>query len=109
MSVEALIKLRNNVDYTFSCTAANGDTPVDLTGGSLAMQVRRKAADAAVVFTPVVTITGAPAGTFNIEITKEMLEGQTGVFDFDLVLTVAGGDKTTVMFGKLQIDQGVTR
>lgn len=109
MSVEALIKLRNNVDYTFSCTAANGATPVDLTGASLAMQVRRKAADTTVTFTPTVTITGAAAGTFDIEITQAQLAGLTGVFDFDLVLTVAGGDKTTVMFGKLQIDQGVTR
>ena len=89
-------------------------TPIDLTGATFAMDVRRHAEDATVFLqlstaTGEITITEAPNGVFTILITKEKLLALTpGDYDQSLIMT-QNGIRVRVWSGTLTNNWGPTR
>ena len=91
--------------------------PIDLTGARLDMQMRKSAASAQVLFAWSTAVV-APATAPTIEISRP-LEGLISVLKrkiesthdlvFDLQLTEANGDVTTVLRGTLPVSLDVTR
>lgn len=90
---------------------------VDLTGGSAAMQLRYSIADAS----PVVSLTeaasahgqivlGGTAGTLTVKVNAATTGTLTaGPAVYDLLVTVAAGDKTRLIEGTATIREAVTR
>lgn len=83
----------------------DGTGPVDLTGASGVIQVRR---DDVVVAEAPITITDAAGGEFEFEIpaddTSDIAEGR---HDYAIRLTLADGSKKTVVRGELTVRTGV--
>jgi hypothetical protein len=88
--------------------------PVDLTGGTARMQIRRNiSADTPEITltteTSGITLTNAANGEFAIHLTPEQTAGldiRKGVYDIELVV---GGDTHRVVMGTVEVSKEVTR
>jgi hypothetical protein len=97
-------------DYQAMVNVVNADgTPADITGYSVAAQIRRKVADAAsTVDAELVTEVESP--TIKLFLGHEKTVQLSGVYAWDLQLTeTATGFITTILTGKVTILQEVTR
>lgn len=92
-----------------------GTTPIDLTGSTLKMEIRRKESDNAVavsVFSPDngIAITGATNGTFTILIDRQRLSQlQPGDYVSDLVRELSNGTQERIWEGICTVVEGTTR
>ncbi len=94
----------------FQYTAADGVTPVDLTGSTLSMQVRASASDPISVVPVVVTVTDPLNGRFTVSIPAASLANvQPKTYVHDLVRLRPDGVKEQVWSGTMTIAAGVTR
>jgi hypothetical protein len=88
--------------------------PIDMTGASLLMRVRRFAADVAVVMecstdNSSFVIIDAPNGTFTLMIKQtDLVQMQVGSYDQSLVMTL-NGIKQHIWTGHLIINAGASR
>lgn len=94
-------------------TIALNGTPLDLTGATVLMQMRKLAASVDVAYewksdgvSPQIQITDAPAG--KVTILKRTITG-FGTLVFDIQVTTADGTVRTVASGTLPIAQDVSR
>jgi hypothetical protein len=91
------------------------NNPIDITGCSLVMKLRRHAEDATAFLTlstetGEITITNPTAGSFTIWITQEdLLELSLGPYDQSLILTLANNIKKKIWTGTLVVNAGASR
>jgi hypothetical protein len=107
------IAVEQGADWAATVTwEADGD-PVDLTGYSAAMQVRKSPGSVAALLelTDAAGLTlGGAAGTIEITITSAQLSAiEAGDWQYDLELTSASGVVTRVLQGRFVVDAEVTR
>lgn len=109
------ITVSNDADFyrTFVYQQIDG-TPIDLTGGTMEMMLRRHATDVAVLMrlatdTGEIVILDPVGGTFTVRIEQERLE-ELGLGDYDHsnILSI-GGNKIRVWSGTLTNNAGATR
>lgn len=117
----APMDLRIKQGSTFSATVnlQNPDTtPVDLTGSQLRAQIRKKALDAAVVATFVITVTDAPGGVFDMllsdEVTAQIVTGESlqstdSKFVWDMEMEDTLGRVIPLFYGNVVVFREVTR
>jgi len=101
-----------NAGATFSQTfdlAQNDSAPLNLTGYSLAAQIRKHAGSSNPTgFTA--NIMDVSGGTILLSLTPEQTTAlKTGRHVYDIVITDAAGDKTRVVEGSVLVREGVTR
>ena len=109
------IIVTNDADFyrTFVWQTLAG-VPIDLTGGTMEMMLRRQASDEAAVLrlaidTGEIVYTDAAAGQFTVRITKDTLT-RLGLGDFDQSnIFTRGGNKVRVWSGTLTNNAGPTR
>ena len=109
------ITVDNDADFYrgFLYQTISGD-PVDLTGASFVMMLRRHAKDAVAYLSLTtangeIVITDPPGGSFTIRITQQQLEELTlGSYDHSLVMTM-GGVKQQLWSGTIIINPGPSR
>lgn len=108
------IRARQGATYRRVFTWTVNGTPVNLTGATARMEVRKKASDSSVVLTatPFITL-GGTAGTVDLNIPASTLAGiapRTGqssyVFDLEIV---TGGTVTALLAGRFFVAPEVTR
>lgn len=112
------ITVENDADFyrTFQYVVASSGNPIDITGYSLEMMLRRHASDATAVLrlgtdTGEITIIDAPNGMFTVRIVQDTLE-HLGLGDFDHSLIMADASnigKTKIWSGTLTNTAGPTR
>jgi hypothetical protein len=110
------ITVGNDADFyrLFQYVTVDSSSPINITGASLEMMLRRHAADVDVVLrlgtdTGEIVITDPVNGFFTVKITQDALE-RLGLGDFDqsLIMTLAGL-KTRIWGGTLTNNAGPTR
>ena len=109
------INITNDADFyrTFLWQTIVGD-PIDLTGGTMEMMLRRHASDQAAVLRLAtdsgdIVLVDAPNGMFTVRIAQEELE-RLGLGDFDQSnIFTRGGYKVRVWNGTLTNNAGPTR
>jgi hypothetical protein len=109
------ITVQNDADFyrRFIWQTVDG-TPVDMTGGTLEMMLRRHASDQAAVLrlgtdTGEIVLVDPAAGNFTLRIAKDVLERLgTGDFDQSNIFT-RGGYKVRIWTGLLTNNAGPTR
>lgn len=109
------INVQNDADFyrTFIWQTLVGD-PIDLTGGSMEMMLRRHASDQAAVLrlatdSDDIKLIDPTNGTFTLRIAQEVLE-RLGLGDFDQSnIFTRGGYKVRVWTGTLTNNAGPTR
>lgn len=110
------ITVSNDADFyrTFSWQTIEGD-PINMTGMSLEMMLRRHAPDQAAVLrlgsdTGEMVVFDPLNGLFTVRIEQETLERLgTGDFDQSAIATVTGGGKVRIWSGLLTNNAGPTR
>lgn len=101
----------NNVDFATSVqlTLSDNVTPLDLTGSTLAMQLRTNATSTTVM-PVIVTVTDAPNGRLTRSIAATTLTGKPAqTYVHDLVRTRPDGVRERIWAGTLALTEGVTR
>lgn len=103
--------IRNDTFPLVSLQIDRNAAAINLTGATIAMMLRLdKASDPVALSlstaTSGITITTAAAGEFAID--KQIIAIDAGVYFYDMQLTEAGGDVTTIMEGTFTITQDVT-
>ncbi len=99
----------------FIYQTVTGPTPIDLTGSSIEMMIRRKASDASVFIelstgNGLIQITSAVAGTFTVRIPFANLERlPAGVYDQSCIRTRPDTFREEIWFGTLTHSVGPTR
>jgi hypothetical protein len=89
------------------------DVPVNLTGATIKMQLRKNASDAtaALSLTSVssagITITDAAQGQFKIN--KQIIDIEVFNYSYDIQFTFSGGDVKTYVYGTFNITPEITR
>jgi hypothetical protein len=110
------ITVENDADFyrAFQYVAADTSAPINITGGTMEMMLRRHAEDAEALLrlatdTGEIIITNAALGTFTVMIAQPVLERLgVGSFDQSNILTL-GGLKIKVWSGTLTNNAGPTR
>jgi hypothetical protein len=111
------IDCSNDADFYCEFLYASGDevpVPINITGASLEMMLRRRAEDVAAVLrlgtdTGEIALTDAINGKFTVMIRQaELLKIGLGDFDHSLIMTRTG-NKTRIWSGKLTNNAGATR
>jgi hypothetical protein len=110
------ITVENDADFyrAFQYVAADTGTPIDITGGTMEMMLRRHAEDAEALLrlatdSGEIVITNAALGEFTVMISQDTLERLgLGSFDHSNILTF-GGIKTKLWSGTLVNNAGPTR
>jgi hypothetical protein len=110
------ITVENDADFyrAFQYVAADSGTPINITGGTMEMMLRRHAEDAEALLrlatdTGEIVITNAAQGAFTVFIEQLVLERLgLGSFDHSNILTL-GGLKIKVWSGTLINNAGPTR
>jgi hypothetical protein len=109
------ITVYNDADFyrTFACQTVDG-VPIDLTGGTMEMMLRRHATDVTVMLrlatdTGEIVIYDPVGGMFTVRITQAQLE-ELGLGDYDQsnILSI-GGNKVRIWSGTLTNNAGATR
>ena len=110
------IVVENDADFyrRFQYVTVDSSSPINITGASLEMMLRRKAADVDAVLrlgtdTGEIVITDAAHGFFTVKITQDTLE-RLGLGDFahSNIMTL-GGLKTRIWSGTFTNNPGPTR
>ena len=112
MAIAQNIIINSDADYLKQFTAKdNTGTVIDLTGYTLASQLRKTyASSASTTFAPV--IVSATLGTFTLALTDVHTAVGTlerGRHVYDVIVTDAGGDKTRIQEGIAVVSPSVTR
>jgi hypothetical protein len=110
------ITVENDADFyrTFQYVMSSSNTPIDMTGASLEMMLRRHAEDAEALLrlgtdTGEIVLTDPPNGLFTVMIKQDALERLgLGSFDHSNIMTL-GGLKTKIWNGTLINNAGPTR
>lgn len=111
------IEIQQHGTFTMVVTLSDdaGD-PIDLTGYSIAMQVRASASASETLFDLSTTggeivLTTPASGVFTVTITDETTGAETAPVDgvYDVVVEDASGTKTRIMEGRALFTAGVTR
>jgi len=110
------ITVENDADFyrMFQYVTVDSTTPINITGASLEMMLRRNAADVDAVLrlgtdTGEIVITDPVNGFFTVKIVQDTLERLgLGSFDHSLIMTLAGL-KTRIWGGTLTNNAGPTR
>lgn len=110
------ITVENDADFyrAFQYTASDGVTPVNMTGGTMEMMLRRHAEDVEALLrlatdTGEIVMTDAPHGMFTVLIRQDVLARlDLGEYDQSNILTL-GGLKIKVWSGTLTNNAGPTR
>lgn len=93
--------MHRNVKWTQAFVLASDDagaTPLDLTGGTVEMSVRRYEDDTEIAAT--ITVTSASGGAFTAEIAASDTATMTkSKYRYDIVFTDSAGDEFVVMEG----------
>jgi hypothetical protein len=105
----------NDADFyrSFAYQDINNN-PIDITGCSMVMKLRRHAEDATAFLTlstdtGEITITNPTAGAFTIWISQtDLLELSLGPYDQSLIMTI-NGVKKKIWVGSLVVDAGPSR
>ena len=110
------LKIRNNTWLTPVMTLTdpqNGDAPIDLTGYTVKAQVRHKASDEEIIITMDEDngnlFIMSPATDGKIKFDADTSSIPKGKYEWDLVLTEAGGRTRTFLKGTFLVESGVTR
>ena len=91
----------------FQQVIQNTTTPVDITTWTLFCSIRRRAGDTRPILTPIVTITSAFQGLYNILVTHgQLLTLQAGVYAYDIQRTDSGSE-AVVSIGSFVVRQEV--
>lgn len=112
MNIVTFSSIPNNADWFVSCTytAANGTTPIDLTGSTLSMQVRLTPSDPVIAVPVTVAVTNAALGLFTVSVSMALLAAvELGTYGHDLVRTKLDGTREQIWTGTLTIVGGYTR
>lgn len=98
----------SDVTFTIDVTDTNGDV-LNLTGYSAAGQIRKSfSSSTAVDFTA--TITNATSGEVTLQLSNTQTNAmKAGRYLYDVEITSAGGAKTRVLEGQLEVMAGVTQ
>jgi hypothetical protein len=110
------ITVENDADFyrVFQYVAADTSAPIDITGGTMEMMLRRHAADAEALLrlgtdTGEIVLTNAAQGQFTVLIKQDTLERLgLGSFDHSNIMTL-NGLKIKVWSGTLTNNAGATR
>lgn len=104
-------EFRNNIDFihTFRWIDDNGD-PVDLSGSSLRLHVKRKASDAKPVLelsseNGLATLTAGEINVFTLKFPRYSLPPGNYVFDLKRIVS---GEHLPLAEGEIQVAAGVT-
>lgn len=108
--------VRNNADFAVAFVYKDqDDNPIDLTGKTLRMQIRRPASGVQVWANLTsetdggIEVTDAAGGAFQLVIPMAtLLKMPPGTYEHDLV-AVAGSSRDMIWKGELVVEQGVTR
>jgi hypothetical protein len=113
------ITTQNDADFMRAFAYQTSDTvpvPIDLTGNTMRMGIRRHAEDATedLLLTTEnggLTITDAPNGKFTLWITNEQLQQRLALGDYDhsLVRVVPSGLTLRIWSGTLTVNAGASR
>src|SRR4029450_8086065 len=90
---------------------ADGTTPFDLTGMTPRAQIRRDVADRALEVLAEITIgvVDAAGGLLSLDLDHTVTAGLSGHLLWDLQLTDAAGEITTILAGGVNVTSEVTR
>jgi hypothetical protein len=111
------IIVENDADFyrAFQFVEADGTSPIDITGGTMEMMLRRHAEDADALLrlatdSGEIVVTNAAQGKFTVMIQQIVLE-RLGLGDFahSNIMTTPGGLKRKVWSGTLTNNAGPTR
>jgi hypothetical protein len=110
------ITVENDADFyrTFQYVVSDTGAPIDITGSTMEMMLRRHAEDVEALLrlatdTGEIVITNAAQGTFTVMIRQDALERLgLGSFDHSNIMTL-GGLKTKIWSGTLVNNAGPTR
>jgi hypothetical protein len=110
------ITVENDADFyrVFQYVMATAGTPIDITGASLEMMLRRHAEDAEALLrlgtdTGEMVLTDPVNGLFTVLIRQDVLERLgLGIYDHSNIMTL-GGFKTKIWSGTLTNNAGPTR
>lgn len=110
------ITVENDADFyrTFQYVMSSSSTPIDMTGATLEMMLRRHAADVEALMrlatdTGEIVLTDPVNGLFTVMIRQDALE-RLGLGDFDHSnIMTRGGFKTKIWSGTLTNNAGPTR
>jgi hypothetical protein len=116
MSAVVNITVENDADFyrTFQYVMSSAGTPIDMTGASLEMMLRRHAEDVEAVMrlatdTGEIVLTDPVNGFFTVMIRQDALERlDLGSYDHSNIMT-RGGLKTKIWSGTLTNNAGPTR
>jgi hypothetical protein len=111
------ITVENDADFyqMFQYVMATSGTPIDISGASMEMMLRRHAEDTEVVLrlgsnTGEIVLTDPANGFFTVLISQSSLERLAlGAYDHSNIMTVAGGLKRKIWSGTLTNSAGPTR
>ena len=110
------ITVTNDADFyrAFQYVMSSAGTPIDITGASMEMMLRRHAADAEALLrlgtdSGEIVLTDPANGLFTVMIRQDTLERLgLGSYDQSLIMTL-GGFKTKIWSGTLANNAGPTR
>jgi hypothetical protein len=109
------ITVDNDADFyqLFQYVMATSQTPIDMTGASLEMMLRRNAEDNTALLrlatdTGDFVLTDPVNGYFTLMIRQTVLENLEGSYDHSNIMTL-GGLKTRIWGGTIQVNPGPTR
>lgn len=80
--------------------------PLDLTGATIRMQLR-KSAGAPVAFTPELLIINAASGEFAID--EQIIDIHACVYKYDIEIELSSGEVKTWIYGNFTINDDITR
>ena len=80
--------------------------PLDLTGATIRMQLR-KSAGAPVAFTPELSIINAASGEFAID--EQIIDIPACVYKYDIEIELDSGEVKTWIYGNFTINDDITR
>lgn len=92
-------------DLTFK--DANG-AAIDLTGAAVAFTLKRDPSDATPLATAAAVISAPLTGVCRITVAAATMDIPEGVYSYDVQLTDAGGEVTTVLKGPFSVTYNVT-
>ena len=102
-------------DYTYGITLKDGNnTAMNLTGCTLASQIRKTQASSDILASFSATITGATAGTATLALSATTTSDLPATpadsyWKHDVLLTRADGTKIRILEGDVEVDAAVTR
>lgn len=113
------IELRQGSTWTIAVEYLDPDgVAIDLTGALIRMQIRTTYADQSGGVAPLadlaigtgITVTSAVGGTFTVAVSDTLTQAMPpGNWVYDLEVESAGGEVTTLMYGRAMVRAEVTR